>query len=291
MAFKKLIIGAITNYDFSQVQNWIRSIKRVTDDVDVVVLVLNGTYETVNKIVQEGAQVIAFGKDDEKGIVFNPNTGLHIVVERFFHIANFLSNNHYDYVITTDVKDVIFQKNPFDHMIPTLISYSKELLVTGESLKYMDEPWGRENMQASFGTYVYENIKHEEIINCGVLGGTGRALKDLALNIFLMSLNKSVHNPDQAALNVLMNMTAYKAITHKLQSENGYAAQLGTTMDPTKIAEFRSKLLGINPEPIFEDGKVMTSDGKVYSIVHQYDRCPELKRYYEQRYDDNNLDL
>jgi hypothetical protein len=53
---------------------------------------------------------------------------------------------------------------------------------------------------------------------------------------------------------------------------------------------FRPNLL--EDEPMFVDGTVLTSTGKPFCIVHQYDRVPEWKQYVMEKYkqeDSNNF--
>jgi hypothetical protein len=67
-------------------------------------------------------------------------------------------------------------------------------------------------------------------------------------------------------------------------SESGWACQLGTTADPSKVESFKPFLL--EPLPKLEGDKVVTSEGIEYTIVHQYDRVPEWKKVIEAKYDD-----
>jgi hypothetical protein len=67
-----------------------------------------------------------------------------------------------------------------------------------------------------------------------------------------------------------------------MNSEDGWAAQLGTTADPSKIEQFRPFLL--EAEPKMNDDKVTTSTGKIFTIVHQYDRVPEWRKIIEENY-------
>jgi hypothetical protein len=66
------------------------------------------------------------------------------------------------------------------------------------------------------------------------------------------------------------------------KSEDGWACQLGTTADPSKIEQFRPFLL--EPSPKLDGDKVVTSEGIEYTIVHQYDRVPEWKKIIEEKY-------
>jgi hypothetical protein len=67
-----------------------------------------------------------------------------------------------------------------------------------------------------------------------------------------------------------------------LRSEDGWAAQLGTTVDPSKIDNFGPLLL--EPSPKLEGGKVVTSTGTPFTIVHQYDRVPTWRHVVEAKY-------
>jgi len=65
-------------------------------------------------------------------------------------------------------------------------------------------------------------------------------------------------------------------------SEDGWACQAGTTIDPSKINAFKPKLL--EPQPIWKDGEACTTAGKVHAVLHQYDRVPEWKATVEKRF-------
>jgi hypothetical protein len=185
--------------------------------------------------------------------------------------------------VTTDVKDVIFQKNPSDAIYEILgDDPSKNLIFASESMKYKDEPWGNENLLQTFGPYVHEQFKDNEIFNVGVLAGRGYAIRDLAMNIFLSAINRPIPICDQSTFNVMISMAPYTTTSRYLRSESGWADQLGTTADPSKIEKFRPFL--VEEEPIMKNCKVCTSTGKEFTIVHQYDRVPYWREVIEGIY-------
>ena len=51
---------------------------------------------------------------------------------------------------------------------------------------------------------------------------------------------------------------------------------------PSKIEYFRPNLLC--KEPSFDNGIVWTYDREMFDIVHQYDRVPELKKFVQEKY-------
>jgi hypothetical protein len=157
-------------------------------------------------------------------------------------------------------------------------------MFASESMKYKDEPWGNQNLMETFGPFFHERFKDNTIYNVGVLAGRGEAMRDLCAMIFAMSVNRPIPIVDQSTFNFMISQEPYKSVARYMKSEDGWAAQLGTTADPSKINEFKPFLL--EPSPIMKDGKVATSTGKDFTIVHQYDRVPEWKKVIEEKYND-----
>ena len=282
---KDLVIGCTTNYDWNKLKYWVNSINKSGFEGDKVMIAFNIDYETIERLYQAGFQVILPGKDNPQAQRYEYQSSLPVHVERFIHIYNYL-NDHDDYrfVITTDVKDVIFQQDPTKYL--GLELPGSKLMFASESMKYKDEPWGNQNLMETFGPYFHERFKDNVIYNVGVLAGRGNVMKDLCSMIFVMSVNRPIPIVDQSTFNFMISQEPYKSIARYMRSEDGWACQLGTTADPSKIEQFRPFLL--EPSPIFEkeSGKVKTSTGKDFTIVHQYDRVPEWKKVIEEKYND-----
>ena len=281
---KDLIVGCATNYDWSKLKYWVNSINRSGFEGDKVLILMNCDKDTVKKISDSGFSIIAFNQDTEGNLKYESSMMVH--VERFFHIYQLLKDNEYRFVITTDVKDVIFQRNPSEWLEEWMgnDSASDDLVFSSESMKYKDEPWGNQNLMETFGPQIYEDFKNHTIFNVGVLAGRGYAMKDLCMNIFASCLGRPIKICDQSTFNFLISQHPYLKTSKYTKSEDGWACQLGTTADPSKIDQFRPFLL--EPSPKMEGDKVVTSTGIEYTIVHQYDRVPEWKKVIEAKYDD-----
>ena len=275
---RDLIIGCSTNYDWSKLKYWINSINKSGFEGDKVLVLMNCDSVTVQKVVDSGFGVIAFQKDKQGNLRHDSNMPVH--TERFIHIYNYLKDRDYRFVITTDVKDVVFQKNPIEYLEKECIN--KNLVFASESIRYKDEPWGDKNLRETFGEFIYEQFKNEEIFNVGVLAGHGYAIRDLVLNIFVSCLNRPIPICDQSTFNFMISRNPYISLSKYARSEEGWAAQLGTTGDPTKAKDFDSVLL--EPKPKLKDGVVTTSTGEEFYIVHQYDRVPEIKKVIEEKF-------
>ena len=269
MASKNLIIGGFTNYGINQLKPWVISAKEVAGDNDVVLVYGNATDETLDWLVEQNVVIVP--------MLQSQNIPIHVL--RFLSIYEYLDKHwqHYDYVVTTDVKDVYFQADPFKFLV------DRKLVVASEGLKYKDEPWGNENLFQAYGPYVYEKFKDNEIFNVGTFGGKSEYVKDMVFHIFTNGINRPIPICDQAVFNVLLNTQPFKDIATKTIQ---WAAELGTIMDPSKIEHFKPNLLC--DEPIWEDGKLKYSDGLVFPIVHQYDRVPVLKKFVQEKYGQND---
>ena len=264
---KDLAIAAFDRYEYEQLQYWVNSLQMSGFTGDIVLIIFNGSFETVQKLVNKGVQVVALGVDQAKQrYVHQSNMPVH--TERFFHIYNYLSEHGYKYnrVITTDVKDVIFQQDPFKW----LDKYQDKPIVVGsECMYYKDEPWGDLNLKQAFGDFFYQRFKNNIIYNVGVILGNVFYVRDLCLQIFQMCLNRPIPIVDQAVFNFLLATRPYQDCVQFCQLSDALVCHLGTTSDPTK-PEFLFSLT--EKPPIFEDGLFKTHDGKIFVSAHQWDR-------------------
>ena len=269
---KNLIIGGFTNYEINQLKPWVLSASQIKDNnTDIVLLSGKTSQKTIDWLNEQGVITVPM-----KNI-----TNLPIHVLRFLHIYDYLKEKYeeYEFVVTTDVKDVYFQTNPFQY-IET--NNDKKLIVASEGLRYRDEFWGDENLMQSYGPYVYDEFKNNEIYNVGTFGGKSEYVKDMVFNIFTNAINRPIPICDQAVFNVLINTQPFRDV---IKYSNDWACELGTMMDPSKIESFRPNLL-FN-EPIWKDGQLFVpcTETKLFSIVHQYDRVPELKKFVQKKYE------
>jgi hypothetical protein len=269
---RDIVIGSITNYDFNAIRPWVNSLDRCGFAGEKIMLCYNIDTATKDQLRARGYTVI-----------YSTEAVSSIVVDRFLDYWQILKDiDDCRYVIATDVKDVVFQRNPVEWLEKNL--QDKKINASSESIRYQDETWGNLNLLTAFGKEVYNKNKDRIINNAGVMSGDAKTLCDLFLNVYLVSKGSAIRNPDQAAYNVLLNMESYKNITRFTQSEEAWAAQLGTTKDPVRLSEYSASVL--EPEPQMIDDKVYTAAGEEFYIVHQYDRVKDWKNTIERTYDD-----
>lgn len=255
---KDLIIGAYDRYGWDQIKFWVNSIDKCGFKGNKVMIVFNSDGDTVKRLADKGFHVVAFNRDANGNFTYsNPKIPVH--VDRFFHIWHTLSRlvpeDRPRYVITTDVRDVVFQTDPSQYLSDNLNMFGsgKSIVAASELLEYQHEPWGDQNLRECFGPLFYDMYKDKEIFNVGTIGGTYHGVKDLALMIFQMSLNRPIPIVDQAVFNFLLQQEPYYSDT--IKDRGTWAATLGTTLDPNKRKAFEPFWLG-KPPTYDNDGTV-----------------------------------
>jgi hypothetical protein len=300
---KDLIIGGASGYTWDHLKYWINSIKKSGFTGDIVLVATNISQETIQRLVKEGIILSLYGEKQTDGS-FKAHSNGAPHVERFFYMWHWLASTkeNYRFVITTDTRDVVFQKNPSE-FLENLMEISKTfILASSEGLKYKDEPWGNQNLFQSFGPFFHDKLKEKVIHNVGTIAGFSDYVRDLLLAIFQLSINRSIPIVDQAVYNFLLSLEPYDSIFVKTSNSDGWAIQLGTTeaaiksgfgdigkaykADETTIEKYRNNY--VDSQPTIVDGKVLNEHNEEFYIVHQYDRVNGLKEKIMEIYGDDN---
>ena len=299
MNLKDLIIGGASGYTWDQLKYWVNSIRKSEFNGDVVLVGTDMTKETIDKLTENGIELSLYGQKQENGdVISNNNSVPH--VQRFFQMWNTLNQtkNDYRYIITTDTRDVIFQNNPSHWLESNLTLHS--MVCSSEGIRYKNEPWGNQNLYQAFGPYFHNMLKDEKIYNVGTIAGEARVMKSIFLLLFQLSINRPIPIVDQAAFNFITSIHPFSTETYFASNSDSWAIQLGTTIEavksgsgdigkevlgnPSKLIEYQMKYEDVQPN-IRIDGKVQTTSGNLYTIVHQWDRIPDLKQKIEELYD------
>ena len=252
---KDLVIGSICNYQPKDVACWINSLKASGYNGDVIVLNFGGCpIETSYYLVGKEVTVLKIELE-----------GHHIVVQRFIAMYSLLQGmeTKYNNVLATDVKDVVFYKNPSDYM--KTISVEKPVIVASENIKYKDEDWGRDNITKCY-PHLAEGMMDKTIYNAGVIGGYLPDVRDFFLHIYHLSLLGEVHDPqpDQAAMNILLNTSPFKYATTFAKEADKWTINLGTSL-ADNAQKYADKLL-----------EGYAKDVSDFYIIHQWDRVSSM---------------
>ena len=298
---KDLIVGVVDNYDWNKIKYWANSIEQSGFDGYKALIVYNMDKNTAQKLTEKQFMLIGCSQyDEEKGFVFAGNT--NIMVDRFLHIQNFLSMldkpMDVNRVIITDVRDVVFQKNPTEWLDKNYLK-SFDIVVGSENMTYDNEPWGKNNLTKSFGEYFLERKREHPIYCAGVIAGDLDSIKDFCLNLWLIcrGLNPWVEGgggPDQAAMNIMIDLEAYHFSTLFTDPSSGWVLHSGTSMPAIKAGSggigeeyirnpnMKIKFIEDNNYSVVDDS-IHINDNMV-TVLHQWDRVPDWKKMVEAKY-------
>ena len=258
------------------------SLKNTSYNGDILVLAYNfpDKHEYIDKLNQLGVQVLTpkntYRAEYDNDFIWhsgqatpsNANKLIHNV--RLFHLWQYFTETqadlNYNRVIFTDGRDVIFQTNPSEWLNEFM---TKDILVPSEGVLFKDEPWGANNVLSNYGPYVYEYIlKDSYTCNVGTFACSAKLCKDLCLILYLMSNNIGV--ADQTSFNVL-TQTLLKDKCQWVDYNDLWALQIGTIVND------------LDRYVKFENGIISSlKTNKPYCLVHQYDRVPKYKNYFDQ---------
>jgi len=256
---KDLVISAIANYLPEKIKIYIESLNDSGFDGDKVMICYNLPNETIEYLTSKGWE--CYGAE----LVGHPH------MKRLIDMWWFLQNDEriWNRIITTDVRDIVWQTNPSNWLSANLHS---EIIVASECIKNEDEPWAHKNIHEGYGPMFWDLIKENTVANVGVIAGKYQSVKDLLQLVWLVSqAGNIVHFTDQSALNLIVNNSL---LNDKIEINSNFALQVDTL---TKDARFEKKSYSI------ENGMVM--NGEIpYVLVHQYDRNQELNNLIENKY-------
>jgi hypothetical protein len=281
---KDLLVGGIDNYSWQQIAPWVLSIKETGFTGDIWLVAYRIADDVIATLDAQGVNVY---KVDHDPFMRPINHSAHGPTSahnlRFYHIWELLSRlnaEEYKYVITTDVRDVVFQTDP-SIWLRNNMGGEKPLISPSECILYKNEEWGKQNFLDSYGPVIWElEMQDKESCNVGTIAGTFDAIKRACLQIYEMSLGRS-YPSDQSSWNLLTHVL-WKSEIRIAYEFFDWAAQIGTTLDPTKPWLWE-RLTDAQPV-IRPDNMVVSSNGVPYVIVHQWDRHPHLRDLYTQKY-------
>lgn len=166
-------------------------------------------------------------------------------------------------VLLSDVKDVVFQDDPFSSDLGSRLHVAMEStrIPIGECA-YTSE-W----ILAGYGETVFDELKENELSCAGtVLGPVGAVERYLdAMLDQIRTMRDAFHCADQAAHNIMLHRGQLEPAV-RLYNFHGPVATVGTE------TQFRRNARG----------QLVNEDGSVIAIVHQYDRHPKLVRMFDR---------
>lgn len=244
-----LVMGYATGYDAAMIAPFVRSLRAVFDGR--IALVVDDRPDVVELLTDHDVDIIH--PDSVDG--WEP----HAVVARFAAYAKLLER-YPDVVdvLLTDVRDVVFQAEPFGPPPRRL-----EVFVEYENGGLGDHAFNMKHLSALVGEEMAASLADKPCICVGtVLGPRDDILRFCRLLLMLAAIPRSemggAFGADQAACNLAVHLDLIRT---NIQPNYRRVATLGLTPGD------RLK---------FVNDRIVNPDGSVSAIVHQHDRHAHL---------------
>lgn len=191
----------------------------------------------------------------------------HPVVARFAAYAQILQGRPETHrVVVTDVRDVIFQSDPFATADDDL-----QFFIEAEGRSLADHAFNMKHLKALVGAGLANDLGARACVCVGVVAGSNAAVLRFCRAVLLLcAIPRSnvggAFGADQAACNLIAHLNL---VDGKILPNYGRVATIGLT-PPEKLR--------------YEDGMILNPDGDASPIVHQYDRHPQLTAHVQRRW-------
>jgi len=271
---KQILTGLCNNIaeNRAKIKVWSESFRKYSDG-DIILIAANTTEEDIQTCIDLNIKYFQVTVVDT----------WHINNKRLKHTKDFLKQSDGDLFMITDVFDVVFQANPFNKM--DLNNY--DVFISKEGVLVSEEPWNADVIMKVFPDDV-KSCMQTEIVCSGVIGGKKDALINLYDKMDYMCENSSnAHNiKDQAALIVMVKNNEIERLRN-FSLNDGWAMHCATS-GPTDFFipwGFKGIIGSRYNIPTMINDKVCTSDGRVFDIVHQFNRVSDWKKILTRQYE------
>lgn len=252
-----LVLGYATGYDAAMIAPFVRSLRAVF--TGTVALIVDDRPDVLELLAEHGVEAI----HPESMEGWEP----HPVMARFAAYARLLDRwpNAVD-VLITDVRDVVFQAEPFGPPPRRL-----EVFIENEHGVLRDHAFNMKHMKALVGDEMAATLEDKPCICVGtVMGPRDEIARFCRMVLMLAAIPRSeiggAFGADQAACNLAVHMDLVRA---RIVPNFGRVATLGMTDGKTLS---------------FRDGQVINPDGSISPIVHQHDRHAHLDQAIHARW-------
>jgi len=249
---KNLIMGYWSRLPFKALEKFVASLRHIEFTGDTCVFVEQVTSETIADLRAHGIIV------EHAELSGQPH--MTALSSRFFNYLDFLARrgDEYDNVMLSDLRDVVFQADPFVRPLPADIVFAQERCLIGEPTP--TRGW----VTDAYGGAVAHNIRDCSVSCAGTTFGTtfGMMRYLLAMTRELSSLNAPIEGGvDQGVHNYLVHMrplrNAWLDLTDSLVATMHFVPEESVQTTPQGILV----------------------DGRLVPVVHQWDRQKKTMDY------------
>ncbi len=253
------LIGAIDYHEWADVCCWYRSAKKTGFGGKIILFVYEHTTDSTLRSLQKAGIQIERCKSERS-----------VNNDRWKLLSEFCAQiDPADRIVTTDVRDVAFQRNPSDLLDGTLAQH--DLAIADEGWKFGQSDWNLSNVRNAF-PHLEETFREYNVYCCGVVCGTAKILQRAAREVYDLCLQGLHYNCDQPAWNHILRQDSIAGNVNLLPYGNPYMIHAGP-LEGSEREKFEA-IVGQQNLPTFDSSthQMKTSDGQFFAAFHQYTR-------------------
>ena len=290
------VIASCYGYGIDQVKPWVNSLKQTGFKGMVFVIVYNPSDNILLEYFKSEG-IFAFVAQ------FTGETNM--ATQRFINYIEVLNTDYgkeVDLVISTDIRDIVFQTDPGVWLQNNMQDY--DLVATSEGIRFRHEDWNGGNLEKHFGKKRFVTHADKETLCSGIIAGK----KDVIMKLFKTIYEIAFFSEDTGDFvdQVFYNIAIYEIFKEKtriVSAGEDWVANIGTIKAipenmPKWSTSSRCETYGYErirknktynevllcKIPEMKDTIVYAENGKPYSIVHQYDRYQPWKEILLEKY-------
>ncbi len=262
------------NYDYEIFERFIGSLFDCTNNIDLVIFIGENDVDHILKLKKIYNNIIYFVID---------NKNVHIVNYRFYLYYHFLNTNKntYNYIFICDSRDVLFQKNIFNHPI---LSANYDLYIFEEESFYITIDTCRFNSLyiKKSGLDINDLVYNKSILCVGTILGNEKGIIEY-LEQFVFILLNEINEENRSYYGTDSGIN-YKIIYgNLLKNINIYICKNKDNLVYTMA--FPNYLNKIDYNNLLNNDNKICYNKKVCYCVHQYDRLDDdIKKKMSTKY-------
>jgi hypothetical protein len=183
---------------------------------------------------------------------------------RYLHYQRYLAGLDPlpDAVLLTDLRDVVFQRDPFAEPVAEL-----ELFLEDPTARIGEQPYYVRWSRRLYGRSAVARFRDRPVSCSGTVAGTGAGVLSYLAEMaaVIESAARPMGYDDQSVHNALLHGGRLSSAT-VVANEHGRVLTMGMMATHTTV-----------------EGCVLNADGSVPAVLHQWDRHPELAARLEQK--------
>lgn len=269
---RDLVMGVATGYTWPELRPYAVSLAKCGFEGEKLMFVNGLAPETVYKLESLGFSLIEFELPKELADCDSQsNVGAWTILGQYRHfLAERYLKEHtgkFRFVLWTDVRDVVFQTDPFE-WIAEHLKEPYSLIAARECWRIVNQPhnnqWARFTAPAE-----YDWLKEQEVLCAGTIAGTAETMLKLHAAIYAAAQTLDPRSNDQGIFNYIVRKAPFLELCIVPNMAAGFVATGWNTK------RYEPYAYSTDDAPVFNVGDyvVYTPDGVTpFVISHQYDR-------------------